>query len=92
MAEPEIIDMGGMIVVCWPPIDLDELDWQTRPVATNMVRPISLVQDADTKTWLVEQDEQGDWREMVDGDLLGKVVPVRWAVPTEDMIQALAFG
>lgn len=50
------------------------------------------MQDADNKTWLVQKDDDGGWRELLDGELLGPVVPVRWAVPTWEIVQALAFG
>jgi hypothetical protein len=89
---PEMIDMGGMIAVCWPTIDLTALDWWPMNAYSPEATTLPIVQDADGKTWLVQQDEHGDWREMIDLDLLGKVTPVRWAVPTDDMVQALAFG
>lgn len=89
---PKMIVSKGSMTVCWPSIDLAGLDWQQTPVGTPAPRSIAIVQDADSKTWLVQQDEKGDWREMLDGELLGKVTPVRWAVPTWDMVEALAFG
>ena len=88
----EQIDDGGMVPFEWPAFDLGQLDWwpmdRYSPEAT--LRPV--VQDADGKTWLVEQDERGDWREFLDGELLSKVLPVRWAVPTAEIVQAFAFG
>lgn len=92
MSEPEMIRMGGMIAVSWPPVDLRALDWWPMNAYSPEATTLPIVQDADGKTWLVQQDAHGDWREMIDGDLRRKVVPVRWAVPTDDMIQALAFG
>jgi hypothetical protein len=92
VSEPEMIDLGGTIEIGWEPIDLGTLDWWPMPAYSAEATTLPIVQDADGKTWLVQQDENGAWREMLDGDLLGKVVPVRWAVPTDDMIQALAFG
>lgn len=92
MSEPEILDMGGMLVFSWPEIDLGMLDWQPMHRCRPAPRQNLIVQDADGKTWLVQRDRRGVWREMIDGQLLGKVVPVRWAVPTDDMVEALAFG
>lgn len=92
MSEPEILDMGGAIAVCWPPIDLGTLDWQPMHRCNPTARQNLIVQDADNKTWLVQRDERGVWREMIDGELLGEIVPIRWAVPTDEMVEALAFG
>jgi hypothetical protein len=92
MSEPEITEVGGVIAVCWPPIDYGTLDWWPMTAYSAEATTLPIVQDADGMTWLVQQDEDGAWREMLDGDLLGVVVPVRWAVPTDEMIQAFAFG
>lgn len=92
MAEPEMIDKGGMVAVCWPPIDLATLEWWPMTAYSAEATTLPVVQDSDGKTWLVQQDADGCWREMVDGQLLSKVIPVRWAVPTDEMVQALAFG
>jgi len=92
VSEPEMIRMGGMITVSWPPIDLRTLDWWPMGAYSPEATMLPIVQDAGGKTWLVQQDAHGDWREMIDLELYGRVDPVRWAVPTDEMIQALAFG
>ena len=92
MSEPEMIENGGVITVSWPEIDLSTLDWWPMERYSPEATMLPIVQDADNKTWLARQDEHGDWREFLDGELLGKLVPIRWAVPTDEMIQALAFG
>lgn len=92
MSEPEQVQEGGMMTVSWTSIDLSTLDWQQSECATIGSRRIAIVQDADNKTWLVQKDDDGGWRELLDGELLGPVVPVRWAVPTWEIVQALAFG
>ena len=92
MSKPEMIKMGGMITVSWPQIDLHTLDWWPMAAYSPEATTLPIVQDADGKTWLVQQDADGEWREMIDLSLHGKVVPVRWAVPTDEMVQALAFG
>jgi hypothetical protein len=92
MTEPEILDMGGVIAVCWPPIDVNNLEWSQTEQGTEGPRKFAIVQDADNKARLVEKDEDGSWREMLDGEMLGRVIPVRWAVPTPEQIEALAFG
>jgi hypothetical protein len=90
MSEPP--ESNGVTYFEWQPIDLATLDWWSMDAYSPEATTLPIVQDADNKTWLAKRDKRGDWREFIDGQLTRTLVPVRWAVPTDEMVQALAFG
>jgi len=92
MSDPTTMPAGGATYVEWPAIDLSTLDWWPMDAYSPEATKLPIVQDTDNKTWLAQLDRRGVWREFIDGELTRTLVPIRWAVPTDDMVQALAFG
>jgi hypothetical protein len=92
MSDPTLMKMGSMTCVERTTIDIRTLDWWPMEAYSPEATTLPIVQDADNKTWLAQQDESGAWREFIDGQLTRALAPVRWAVPADEMVEALAFG
>jgi len=92
MSDPTRMGMGSITYVERATIDLGTLDWWPMEAYSSEATTLPIVQDADNETWLAQQDGSGGWREFIDGQLTRALAPVRWAVPADEMVEALAFG